>query len=93
MAITVSLFYPHFQQHTGGRDEVEVRGDNIGECLANLVNQYPGLKENLFNDQGRPYDYIAIYVNGESTYHQPQPLLIPTHDGDKLSIALLLAGG
>ena len=37
--------------------------------------------------------FIVIFHNGESTFHEPDPLAKPVNDGDELSIVLLIAGG
>jgi molybdopterin converting factor small subunit len=69
----------------------EVSGTNVGECLADLVRQFPGIEPKLFNKKGKLLHYVDIYVNLESSY--PEELAKPVMDGDKLSITLMIAGG
>ena len=93
MAIKVNLFYPHLQQFTGGRDTVDVSGSSVGQCLDDLIRQYPALRRNIFDEQDQLFRFIAIFVNGQSTYKLSSPLAEPVGDGDEISIVLLLAGG
>jgi len=69
----------------------EVSGTTVGECLADLVRQFPGIETKLFNKKGKLLNYVDIYVNLESSY--PEELAKPVMDGDKLSITLMIAGG
>jgi molybdopterin converting factor small subunit len=76
---------------TGDRATVEVEGDRVGECLADLVEQFPGIEAKLFGQQGKLLNYIEIYVNLESSY--PEELEKPVEEGDVLSITMMIAGG
>ena len=72
-------------------DVVEVSGSTVGECLNNLVKQFPGMKKQLFTKTGNLYGNIIISVNGESAY--PEQLSKPVKDGDELNIVFLISGG
>jgi molybdopterin converting factor small subunit len=76
---------------TGDRATVEVEGDRVGECLADLVGQFPGIEAKLFDQRGKLLNYVEIYVNLESSY--PEELDKPVEEGDVLSITLMIAGG
>ncbi|MFC2002037.1 MoaD/ThiS family protein [Chloroflexota bacterium] len=80
---------PLLSQSTNKQQIVEVNGNTVGECLRNLVEQFPRLK--LFEKDGQLLAYIEIYINGESAY--PQELDKPVKDGDELSIILMIDGG
>ena len=79
------------QQHTAKQEVVEVGGSTVGQCLADLVQQFPDLKPELFGKDGKLLDYIEIYVNMESAY--PEELAKPVSDGDELSIIQMIFGG
>ena len=68
----------------------QVNDKTVGECLADLVRQFPGIETKLFGKHGKLLDYIDIYVNAESSYSEE--LAKPVKDGDKLSITLMIAG-
>lgn len=82
---------PLLSQYTNNQRIVEVNGSTVGECLKNLVEQFPGLEKVLFNEHGKLLNYLGIYVNEESTY--PEELIKPVKDGDELSITLMISGG
>lgn len=90
MSITVNI-HQALRQITNNQATVEVAGTTVGECLADLVQQFPDVKGKLFGKNGKLLNYIDIYVNAESSY--PEELAKPVKDGDKLSITLMLAGG
>jgi len=80
-----------FLRHTNNQKVARVKGSTVGECLDNLVKQFPDLKPALFDKTGRLRRHIDIYVNDESTY--PKELAKPVKDGDKLHVILVIAGG
>jgi len=80
------------QKITGDKGEVETSGGTVKEMIDNLESSYPGLKERLYDDEGKLRRFINIYVNeedirfldGEST---------KLGDGDDVSIIPAIAGG
>ncbi len=90
MTISVNVHKTH-RQFTDGRDVLEVEGETVGDCLNQVVKQFPEMKEALFDKKGRLLNVIEIYVNMESAY--PDELAKKVKDGDKIHIAMMLAGG
>jgi sulfur-carrier protein adenylyltransferase/sulfurtransferase len=86
--INVQYFLPHL---TGDRDEVEVKGNTVGQCLEQLVARFPKLKRWIFKDNGQLTDFIEIHINMES-YHE-DALSQPIKDGDEIYIVMMLTGG
>jgi molybdopterin converting factor small subunit len=78
-------------QYTKGQQIVDVSGNTVGQCLDDLVKQYPSIRPGLFDSSGKLHSYIVIYVNGESAY--PEVLAKPVKTGDKLHIIFLIGGG
>jgi len=80
------------QKITGDKGEVEANGETVKEMIDNLEQSYPGLKERLYDEEGKLRRFINIYVNeedirfldGEST---------KLGDGDDVSIIPAIAGG
>jgi molybdopterin converting factor small subunit len=94
MSIKVNIFYPHLLQATNNQKEVEVNGTTVGQCLDDLVKQFPDIGKLIFAEQGKLLNFINILVNGESILtYSPDPLTKPVKDGDTLDIALMIAGG
>jgi len=83
--------HPTLLQFTGGLELVETAGQNVGECLDDLETQFPGIKQRLFDEQGKLLNYFEIYINSESSY--PEELAKPVCDGDELTIVTLVGGG
>jgi len=79
------------RQYTNGMEAVEVEGNNVGDCLKHLVNQFPGIEKEVFDKKGNLRNIIEIYINLESAY--PDELAKPVKDGDEIYITLVLAGG
>lgn len=76
---------------TNGLDVVEVEGKTVGDCLDNLVKQFPAVKEGLFDKKGKLLNWVEIYVNMESAF--PEELAKPVKDGDEIYLTIMLAGG
>ena len=70
---------------------VEVNGKTVGECLDDLIEQFPGMKKQLFTNSGNLIENVLISVNGESPY--PKELVKPVKDGDELIVVFMIAGG
>jgi len=68
-----------------------VQGNTVGECLQDLVRQYPGLKQVLFDKDGKLSPQIWTSINLNSPYREA--LDTPLKDGDELYLILLVAGG
>ncbi len=90
MSIKVNI-RPGLQHFTSDQEIIEVNGSTVGECLNHLVRQFPGIKEGLFERNGKVHDYIDIFVNGESSY--PEEMTKPVKDGDELYILRVIGGG
>jgi molybdopterin converting factor small subunit len=90
VSIQVHIHGTH-REATGGKGVVETKGNTVGECLANLVQAYPGMQDVLFDKKGKLNNLIEIYVNHESAY--PEELKKPTRDGDEIHLTFMLAGG
>ena len=77
---------------TDGTAEVESTASDIATCLEELGNQFPKLKDRLWNEQGELDRSIAIYINGNDIRFLQQ-LDTPLEAGDEISIIPAMAGG
>jgi hypothetical protein len=65
MSVTVNVEKLVLDDNTGGYLTFAARGWNVGDCLDDLVRQYPPFKKALFDDQGElRFDKLYI-VNGK----------------------------
>ena len=81
----------YLQPYTNDTEMVEVKGSTVGECITQLIEQFPGMKKMLFAKNGKLHSYVGIYVNGEDAY--PDELTKPVEDGDALHIIYIIGGG
>jgi len=63
----------------------------IGECLNDLVKQFPKIKPVLFDKDSKLLGHIFTSINLKSAY--PEELAKVVNDGDELYITLIIAGG
>ena len=91
MSVTINI--PQFlQPDTGDVRAAKVEGDTVGECLNDLVRQFPRLKPLLFNSKNRKlHRYLDVFVNKKSSH--PLGLDKPVASGDELYIFNIIVGG
>ena len=77
---------------TGGKGEVEVKGNNIGDMIEQLNASHPGMKDRLCDEQGEIRRFINIYVNEEDIRFLTGKET-PLKEGDEVSIIPAIAGG
>lgn len=51
--------------HTGGAAKVAVDGETVGELLAALEAQFPGLQGQLRNPDGTAHKFVNVYVDDD----------------------------
>ena len=90
MGVKINLHATH-RSYADGLEVVETKGNTVGDCLEDLIGQYPDLKEKLFDTNGKLRNTIDIYLNMESTY--PDELKKKVKPGDEIHLTILLAGG
>ncbi len=89
---SVKINIPSYMRpFTGKAEVVEVSGSTVGNCLNYLVEQFPGIKGQLFSENGDLFENIIISINGEAAY--PEQLVKAVKEGDELNILLIIGGG
>jgi sulfur-carrier protein len=83
--------YTSLQQYTGGHNQASVQGSTVGECLNDLVRQYPDIGPVLFDKNGRLHSIVFVSVNMNSV--NPEKLDRTVQENDALYIILIIAGG
>ena len=80
------------RQFTEQKDSVEVTGATVADALNQLTAQYPNIKSNLFNDQGKLRSFVNVYVNDEDIRYMDKDAT--KLEGDEtISIVPSIAGG
>ena len=80
------------RQFTAKQDSVTVPGATVGEVLAALTTEFPDLRKQIFNDEGRLRSFINIYLNDEDIRYLGKDAT-PAADADTLSLVPSIAGG
>ena len=89
---TITFDIPPFLQHlTEGKKQIDLSGNTVRECLDRFIEQFPDTKKLLFDQEGKLFRHIDIFLNGLSTF--PQELATSVNDGDAISMLYLVDGG
>ena len=85
-----TVFIPSLMRNvTGGKDRVEVEGENLRQIIDNLEQAYPGMRALLVSN-GDIADGVALAVNGEPS---EVGLLATVPAGGEVQILPAIAGG
>jgi len=76
------------RSYTGQR-VVEATGSTLGELVADLDRQFPGIRFRMINEQDRTRPHVRFFVNGKQVFDLSQPL----HLADEIVIVQALSGG
>jgi molybdopterin/thiamine biosynthesis adenylyltransferase/rhodanese-related sulfurtransferase/molybdopterin converting factor small subunit len=60
------------RQFTAKQDAVTVPGGTVGEVLSALTLQYPDLRKQIFNDEGKLRSFVNVYLNDEDIRYLEQ---------------------
>ena len=90
MSVEIELS-PIFARYSNNQLNIKVEGSTVGECLNDLIRQFPNIEKMLLNKYGKLQHAYDVYINGESAY--PMEMKKPVKDGDKLSIVFIIHGG
>ena len=77
---------------TKNQEEVSAQGKTIGEVLADLEKNFPGIKERICEQSGQVRRFVNIFANDEDIRFL-QNLETPVKESDEISIVPAIAGG
>ena len=80
------------QRFVDNQATVEVPDGTVSEAIGDMVLRYAGLKEQLFDEEGRIRSFVNIYVNDEDIRYADN-LDSKVKDGDIIQIVPSIAGG
>ena len=80
------------RKHTSGERVVKSQGATVAAVLDHLDQQFPGMKNEILDEQGRMRRFVNIYVNDEDIRYLNQ-LDTQLSEGDRLAILPAVAGG
>ena len=91
MATSIRIPAP-LRKLTNEQELVEAAGANIGESLADLDKNFPGLKERICDESGNVRRFVNIFLNDEDIRFLEEKNTA-VKDGDEISIVPAIAGG
>src|SRR5579872_5518382 len=80
------------RQFTGKQDAVSASGATVGEVLTTLTTQYPDLRKQIFNDEGKLRSFVNVYLNDEDIRYLSKDATA-AKEGDTISLVPSIAGG
>jgi len=90
---TVTLRIPTpLRSSTDGQSTVEVEANTVDTALRTLVDRYPDLADNLYDEDDELRQFVNIYV-GDEDVRFGDGVKTELEAGDEVSIVPSIAGG
>jgi len=89
--ITVRIPTP-LRSATDGDSTVQVEGETVDEVLRTLVDRYPDLADNLYNEDDELRRFVNVYV-GDEDIRFGDGVDTALSPGDEVSLVPSIAGG
>lgn len=86
--MNVSIPTP-LRSYTGGAKQVEASGSTVAEVLADLDQQFPGIRFRVIDEQGALRQHMKIFVDADSV----ADLATPVTEQTVLTLMQALSGG
>ena len=83
---------PVLRAQAGNNKKVEVAGATVGAALESLLEQYPGLREQVFTDDGAPTRFLNPSAPGPPVRYQ-HAHETPVAESDEVILLPAMAGG
>jgi adenylyltransferase/sulfurtransferase len=80
------------RQFADKKDTVELNGATVAEVLSALTTQFPDMRKQLFNDEGKLRSFVNVYLNDEDIRYLKKDATAVAAT-DTLSIVPSIAGG
>ena len=77
------------RSYTDQRTVVDAAGETVGQVLADLDRQFPGVRFRMVDEQGQVRKHMKIFVNDEAT----RDLDAEVTEADDVTIVQALSGG
>ncbi|WP_205697521.1 ubiquitin-like small modifier protein 1 [Conexibacter sp. SYSU D00693] len=91
MAATIRI-PPVLRPSVGGEREVSADGSTVGEVLVAFTEANPGVKAQVFGDDGQLNKFLNVYLNQEDV-RVMDGLDTPVTEGAVLQLLPAMAGG
>lgn len=81
------------RQFAGGKSDYTTDAATVQAGLEALTAEYPALKNNLFNAEGKLRSFVNVYLNDDDVRDLSEGLNSEAKDDDEISIIPSIAGG
>jgi molybdopterin converting factor small subunit len=81
------------RSYIGGQESVHLEASTINDALLNLITQYPEIKQQLFDPEGRLRAFVNLFLEGENVKDLRAGLFTKVSEESKLVILASIAGG
>jgi len=88
-------FYATLRQIAGGKDVMLDVGDGatVAVLLGEVVERFPDMQRELFDENGQLFRHVNVFVNGQSTHNLDTGLDTAITSADKIDVFPAVAGG
>jgi molybdopterin synthase sulfur carrier subunit len=83
---------PVLRASAEGNKQVDLVGATVGDVLEQLVQRFPGLRDQLFSAEGDLNRFVNVYLNSEDVRYLSE-LETPAGTGDTIVVLPAMAGG
>lgn len=90
-SVTIRIPTP-LRSATDGQSTVKVEGSTVDEALRTLVEHYPELESDLYDEEDNLRRFVNVYVGDDDVRYQ-DGVETPLDAGDEVSIVPSIAGG
>ncbi len=80
------------RSYVNGQAEVTVRGETVGAAFEDLLMQFPSLRPQMINSEGKTRSFVNLFV-GENNIKDLQGLDTPIETNTKILLVPSVAGG
>ena len=78
--------------YSAGQSEITLSGLTVSEAMDDLLEQYPDMKQHIFNEEGTLRPFINLFLD-EDNINDLQGLETPLGENDRLMMLPSIAGG
>jgi len=89
LAIAMQVLIPSSLRSYTRLMRVQASGTTLGELLADLERQFPGIRFRMVDEQDRIRPHMRVFVGGRAIHDLAQPL----QPADDVNIVQALSGG
>ena len=68
-------------------------GATVRELLGQVVDRYPAMREELFNEGGELLGHVHVFINGRDAPHLDKALETPLTANDEVDLFPAVGGG